>query len=70
MPGGTRAAVKAALADKAVVQEGAFEISRPGKFKARATVNAQNLVEKVESWIDNPVLGDMPVVEGREVEIG
>ena len=54
--------VKAALADKAVVQEGAFEISRPGKFKARATVNAQNLVEKVESWIDNPVLGDMPVV--------
>ncbi len=54
--------VRAAMADKVAVQEGAFEISRPGKFRARATVNAQNLIEKVESWIDNPVLGDMPLV--------
>jgi glyoxylase-like metal-dependent hydrolase (beta-lactamase superfamily II) len=25
-------------------------------------INAQNLVEKVSSWSDNPILGDMPVV--------
>jgi len=54
--------VRAALADKAALRDGAFEISRPGKFRARATLNAENLVERVESWIDNPVLGDMPVV--------
>jgi glyoxylase-like metal-dependent hydrolase (beta-lactamase superfamily II) len=54
--------VKAALADKAPVQGSSFAIARPGKFNARATVNAQNLVEKVESWIANPVLGDMAVV--------
>jgi hypothetical protein len=40
--------VKAALADKAAVQECAFEISRPGKFKARATINTQSLIEKVD----------------------
>src|SRR5581483_8703432 len=30
--------------------------------KARATVDGQNLVTRVESWLDNPVLGDMAVV--------
>jgi glyoxylase-like metal-dependent hydrolase (beta-lactamase superfamily II) len=54
--------VKAAVGDKAAVQGGSFEITRPGKFKARATVNAENLVETVESWVDNPVLGDLPIV--------
>jgi glyoxylase-like metal-dependent hydrolase (beta-lactamase superfamily II) len=29
------------------------------KWKFQGTVNSQNLVEKVETWIDNPVLGDM-----------
>ena len=53
--------VKAAMADKVAMKEGGFEIARPG-FKARATINSQNLVERVESWIDNPVLGDMLVV--------
>ena len=32
----------------------------PGKFKANAHVNENNLIEKVESWHTNPVLGDMP----------
>lgn len=54
--------VRAAMADKAAMSGMTFAIERAGKFKARATVNAQNLVEKVESWIDNPVLGDMAVV--------
>jgi len=32
----------------------------PGQFKVRAVVNDKNLIEKVESWNTNPVLGDMP----------
>jgi glyoxylase-like metal-dependent hydrolase (beta-lactamase superfamily II) len=31
----------------------------PGQFKVRAVVNDKNLIEKVESWNTNPVLGDM-----------
>lgn len=30
------------------------------KAKVNGYVNAQNLVERVETWIDNPFLGDMP----------
>src|SRR5581483_8816090 len=54
--------VKAALADKAKMDGSSFTVERPGKFKARATVDGQNLVTRVESWLDNPVLGDMAVV--------
>ena len=54
--------VKAAQADKVAVAGNSFEVSRPGTFKARATVNGRNLVEKVESWVFNPVLGDAAVV--------
>jgi glyoxylase-like metal-dependent hydrolase (beta-lactamase superfamily II) len=54
--------VKAAIEDKAVVHGASFAVDRPGKFKSRATVNVQNLVEKVESWVGNPLLGDMAVV--------
>ncbi|MBI4465128.1 MAG: MBL fold metallo-hydrolase [Acidobacteria bacterium] len=32
-----------------------------GKYKVNGTVNDQNLLEKVETWFPNPVLGDMPV---------
>ena len=31
----------------------------PGQLKVKALVNEDNLVEKVESWNTNPVLGDM-----------
>ncbi len=31
----------------------------PGQLKVKAFVNERNLVEKVESWNTNPVLGDM-----------
>ena len=54
--------VQAAIAGKAVMDGPTFAIDRPGKFKAKATVDGQNLVVKVESWIDSPVLGDMAVV--------
>src|SRR6185503_19062930 len=46
--------VKAALADKVKMTGSTFAIERAGKFKAKATVDAQNMVTKVESWIDNP----------------
>jgi len=54
--------VKAAIEDKAAVEGSVFFVDRPGKFKARTTVNGQNLVEKIESWVNSPVLGDMAVV--------
>src|SRR5215831_3205667 len=31
----------------------------PGQFKVKALVNGKNLIEKVEAWSPNPVLGDM-----------
>jgi glyoxylase-like metal-dependent hydrolase (beta-lactamase superfamily II) len=61
--------IKAALAHNATVQsrtEGdkkltivAFTV--PGRLKVSAIVNDRNLVEKVDSWITNPVVGDMQV---------
>jgi glyoxylase-like metal-dependent hydrolase (beta-lactamase superfamily II) len=61
--------VKAALAHNATVQsrtEGGKKMTtvafmEPGKFKVTGLINDQNLVEKVESWVGNPVLGDMLV---------
>lgn len=32
-----------------------------GKYQVKGTINEQNLVERVETWIPNPVLGDMLV---------
>jgi glyoxylase-like metal-dependent hydrolase (beta-lactamase superfamily II) len=58
--------IKAALKYNATVQaqeEGgkstAISFAVPGQFKVKALVNEKNLVEKVESWNTNPVLGDM-----------
>ena len=33
-----------------------------GKFKVEGTINAQHMVTRTETWLPNPVLGDMPVV--------
>ena len=33
-----------------------------GGHKVEGTINTQNLVTKTETWIDNSVLGDMPIV--------
>lgn len=54
--------VRAALADKAAMDGRTFTVTRAGRFKARAHVNAHNLIDKVESWLPNPVLGDMALV--------
>src|SRR5262245_20477117 len=59
--------IKAALANNATVQtrtEGDKKLTTvaftvPGRFKVSAMVNDRNLVDKVESWTTNPVLGDM-----------
>jgi hypothetical protein len=59
--------IKAGLANNATVQsrtEGDKKLTTvaftvPGRFKVNAVVNDRNLVEKVESWTTNPVLGDM-----------
>jgi glyoxylase-like metal-dependent hydrolase (beta-lactamase superfamily II) len=32
----------------------------PSKAKVNGYINAQNMVERVETWIDNPMLGDTP----------
>lgn len=61
--------IKAAIANHATVQsrtEGGktmttLSFMAYGKFKVAAFINDRNLVEKVESWIAHPVLGDMLV---------
>jgi glyoxylase-like metal-dependent hydrolase (beta-lactamase superfamily II) len=56
--------LKAAMENNATAKKGAtgsvvsFET---GKYKVEGTINAQNLVTKTETWLPNPVLGDMPV---------
>jgi glyoxylase-like metal-dependent hydrolase (beta-lactamase superfamily II) len=32
-----------------------------GKYKVNGYIDDRNLVDKVETWVENPVLGDMPV---------
>jgi glyoxylase-like metal-dependent hydrolase (beta-lactamase superfamily II) len=54
--------VKAAMAHKATIQGRTFSFAVPGRFKVKATVNAGNLVEKVEALLAHPVVGDMPIV--------
>jgi glyoxylase-like metal-dependent hydrolase (beta-lactamase superfamily II) len=53
--------VKAAMAQNATVRERTIAFAVPGRFAARAMINDQNLIEKVEATLPNPVLGDMSV---------
>jgi glyoxylase-like metal-dependent hydrolase (beta-lactamase superfamily II) len=57
--------VKAALSNNAASkpQKGGVEISFTvdGKYRYVGTINANNEVERVQTWIDTPVLGDTPV---------
>ena len=53
--------VRAALANNATVQGRVVSFTLPGRVTVRAILNDQNLVERVEGAIPNPVLGDMPV---------
>ena len=57
--------LKAAIANKATTQKVAngtdvsFTVS--GKYKVTGHINSSNEVDRVSTWIDNPVLGDMLV---------
>ena len=57
--------LKAAAANNATSQpvEGGSEVSFTvgGKHRYVGRINAQNQVERVQTWIDNPMLGDTPV---------
>lgn len=57
--------VRAALANKATMRNvsGGTEVSFTigGRHKMTGLINAQGQVERVQMWIDNPVLGDMLV---------
>ena len=57
--------LKAAAANKATStpSEGGSEVTftMDGKYRYVGRINAQNEVERVQTWIDNTVLGDTPV---------
>ncbi|OFW13585.1 MAG: hypothetical protein A3F70_14810 [Acidobacteria bacterium RIFCSPLOWO2_12_FULL_67_14] len=57
--------VKAALANKATMRNvsGGTDVSFTigGRYKMSGLINAQGQVERVQTWVDNPVLGDMLV---------
>lgn len=57
--------LKAAMTNNATSQpaNGGSEVSLTilGKYRYIGKINAQNQVERVQTWIDNPVLGDTPV---------
>jgi glyoxylase-like metal-dependent hydrolase (beta-lactamase superfamily II) len=53
--------IKAAIAGKGTMQGRTITFAVPGSFKATATLDAANLVERVDATMTSPVLGDMPV---------
>ena len=53
--------VKAAMSGKGSIQGRTIAFGAPGRFKATATINTSNLIEKVDATVSNAVLGDMPV---------
>ena len=57
--------LKAAMANNATSQPagGGSEVTFTigGKHRFVGTINARNQVERVQTWIDNPILGDTPV---------
>jgi glyoxylase-like metal-dependent hydrolase (beta-lactamase superfamily II) len=53
--------VKAAMAGKGTMQGRTIVFGIPGRFKATATLDASNLIERVDATMPSPVLGDMPV---------
>jgi glyoxylase-like metal-dependent hydrolase (beta-lactamase superfamily II) len=57
--------LKGALANKATVKRSGkattVTFTALGKYRVVGTISADNVVEKVESWFDNAVLGDMHI---------
>jgi len=52
--------VKAALANNGTKQGRTIAFTLPNRIPIKATVDGQNLIERVEAAIPNPVLGDTP----------
>ena len=53
--------VKAALANNATKQGPTIAFTLPNRVPVKATVNAQNLIERVEVALPSPVVGEWPV---------
>jgi glyoxylase-like metal-dependent hydrolase (beta-lactamase superfamily II) len=56
--------LKAAMENNATAKKGGAGTMvsfTAGKFKVNGTIDSQNMVTRTETWIANPVLGDMPV---------
>jgi glyoxylase-like metal-dependent hydrolase (beta-lactamase superfamily II) len=56
--------LKAAMENNATAKKGSggtIVSFTAGKFKINGTIDNQNIVTRTETWIANPVLGDMPV---------
>lgn len=56
--------LKGALANNGRVKRGkvtTVTFTTPGKQRVIGTISSDHVVEKVKSWMDNPVLGDMSV---------
>src|SRR5207248_575593 len=56
--------LKAAMENNATAKKGnggTVVSFTEGKFKINGTIDAQGMVTKTETWLPNPVLGDMPV---------
>jgi glyoxylase-like metal-dependent hydrolase (beta-lactamase superfamily II) len=57
--------LKAAMENNATAKKGnggTVVSFTEGKFKMNGTIDAQGMVTRTETWLPNPVLGDMPVV--------
>jgi glyoxylase-like metal-dependent hydrolase (beta-lactamase superfamily II) len=53
--------VKAATANKATVQGRVISFTVPGKYRVKATIDGQNMVERIDAVAPHAVLGDVPV---------
>jgi glyoxylase-like metal-dependent hydrolase (beta-lactamase superfamily II) len=53
--------VKAAMANNATVKGNTVSFTVGGKYKMEGTINAQGQVEKVRTWFDQSIVGDMLV---------
>ena len=49
------------MANNATVQGRAIAFAVPGRYTVKATLDGNNLVEKVEAVLSNAVVGDMPM---------
>jgi glyoxylase-like metal-dependent hydrolase (beta-lactamase superfamily II) len=54
--------IKGAMANHATAKGKVVTFMTPDHHKIVGTFDAQNMLVKTETWIDNPVLGDMPVI--------